>query len=146
MVVAMVPMRMVKVIAHQVIGVIAMWYGLMPAALTMTVIVAMRSAAVLGGTVGRVGAVHRQFMLVDMITVRVMHVAIVEVIGVTVVNHRDVPTIGAVLMVVVLVRVMCHVPTSPVRETFFALSRPAATTVLEFQAGARSDKGLRASS
>jgi hypothetical protein len=115
-VITVVAVRVVEVIADQVVGVIAVRHRFVPAALTMTVIVVVRAATVLRRTIRRILSIHSQLMLIDVIAVRMMQVAVVKEVGVTVVDHGGVATVRAMLVIVTFVNRVCHVLTSRAGE------------------------------
>jgi hypothetical protein len=88
-VVAVIAVRMVKMAVDQVVGVIAMRHLLVPATLG----VGMTGPAVgwLGMTL-RMPGVHRDHVLIDVIAVRMVKMALVEIVDVIVVAHRDMAT------------------------------------------------------
>ena len=107
MVVAVVLVRVVQAPVDEVVGVIVVRDGLVPAAGTV---------GVAGGIVGGVGvpvgmfAVDCDGVLVDVVVVRMVEVPVVQVVDVPVVSHGGVATAGTMLMVVLLVdRVFGHV-------------------------------------
>lgn len=98
MIVAVVAVRMVKVPGDAIIHVVAVRYRFMAAARAMHVAGLMPTAAVVGGAALRVLARHLDHMLVDMTFVRVMEVAIVQVVGMATMAHRRVSAAGPMLM------------------------------------------------
>ena len=91
----MIAMGMMQPSTHQVIDVIAMGHRLMPAGWPMLV-----RAAGLRRALHGIGGVDRDRVLIDMILVRVMQVAIMEIIGMAIVLYRSMATVGAVLVTV----------------------------------------------
>jgi hypothetical protein len=91
-------MRMVKVSVHHVIHVIAMGNRLVAALCTVPVFGAVCTAVVAVGAVGRIPGADIQFVLVHMSLVKGVQVAIVNVIGVSVVQDRRMTTVLAMLM------------------------------------------------
>jgi hypothetical protein len=107
-VVAVVLVRVVQATIDEVVGVIVVRDGLVPA------LGAVDMAA--GIVVDSVGvpmwmlAVNCDGVLVDVVVVRMVEVPVVEVVDVPFVSHGGVPTAGTVLVVVLLVhRVVGHV-------------------------------------
>jgi hypothetical protein len=92
----MIAVRMMQPSAHEVIDVITMGHGFVSAGWAMLV-----RAASLRRALDRIGGVDRDGVLVDMIFVRVMEVAVVEIIGVAVVADRRMPAVGTMLVGVV---------------------------------------------
>lgn len=92
-VVAMIAVRMMQPSAHDVIDVITMGHGFVSAGWPMLV----RTARLRGALDGIVG-VDRDGVLIDMILVRVMKVAIMEIIDVAVMADRRMPTVGTMLV------------------------------------------------
>jgi hypothetical protein len=95
-------MRMVKVSVHHVIHVIAMGNRLVAALCTVPVFGAVCTAVVTVGAVGRIPGADIQLVLVHMSFVKGVQVAIVNVIGVTVVQDRRMTTVLAMLMRMVI--------------------------------------------
>lgn len=96
--------RMMEPALHEVIRVIAVRDGFVTAARTVDVFCVMRAASRL--TAIGIGGVHRQRVLVVMTLVRVVQVAVVQVIDVPVVLDRRVAAAGPVLMIVMFVGVV----------------------------------------
>jgi len=81
---------------HQVVHVVSMRHGFMPAVGSMDVIGLVRSAVVVRRAAILVCFICVQFVFVNVISVHVMQMAVVEVIGMAIVLDGRVPTIGAV--------------------------------------------------
>ena len=96
MIIAMIAVGMMQPSAHQVIDVIAMGHRLVPAGRPMLVRTARLRRALDG-----IGGVDRDGVLIDMIFVRVMEVAVVEIIDVAVMADRRMPAVGTMLVGVV---------------------------------------------
>jgi hypothetical protein len=96
-------MRMVKVSVHHVIHVIAMGNRLVAALCTVPVFGAVCTAVMTVGAVGRIPGADIQFVLVHMSLVKRVQMAVVNVIGVPVVQDRNMTAVLAMLMRVVLV-------------------------------------------
>jgi hypothetical protein len=94
-IVAVSAMRMMQMAIHQVINMVAMRHGFVAAVSTVSVGLLMGRAAVVRRTLLRIRRGHLNLMVVHMIAVSVMQVAIVKIIGVAVVFHRDVPAVWA---------------------------------------------------
>jgi len=104
-VVAVVAVRMVQVASDQVIDVIAVRHRLVATTGTVNVILVVAGTAVARRTLGRVGRVHRQSVLVDhAATVLMVQMAVVQVIDVSLVDDSRMATLRAVLVRMVLVR------------------------------------------
>jgi hypothetical protein len=73
---------MVKMTLDQVVGVIAMWNRLVTASWTVSVISSMGPAIVAGGMRSGMACVDCNHVLIHMIFVRMVQVAIVQVVGV----------------------------------------------------------------
>jgi len=97
-VVAMVAVSVVQVVAHQVIDMVSVRYRWVAAVGAVNMAVAMSRALVGRGAFFGIIRTHLNVMFFDMVAVLVMQVAIVEIIGVTVMHHRRVAAIRAVLM------------------------------------------------
>jgi hypothetical protein len=103
-VVAVVAVRVVQVAADEVIGVVAVGHGLVAAAGAVLVGLVVAVAGVGRRAGGRVGGADRQAVLLDAAAVGVVQVAVVQVIDVVFVLDGGVAAAGAVLVVVVFVR------------------------------------------
>jgi hypothetical protein len=91
MIIAVVAVRMMQVSLDQIIGVIPVRHRFMAAARAMAMSCIMAAAAVVRrAALGIVGA-HFHDMLVDVILVRMMQMAVVEIIDVSLMSNRDVP-------------------------------------------------------
>ena len=88
--------RMVQMALHQVIDMVAVGHGFVPAVGAVNVIGFMRAAVVLGRASILVGLVGRQCVFVHMIAVNVMQVAVVEIIGVAIVVDGGMAAIRSV--------------------------------------------------
>jgi len=95
-------MRMVKVSVHHVIQVIAMGNRLVAALCTVPVFGAVCTAVMTVGALGRIGAADLEGMLVHMALVKRVQMAVVNVIGVPVVQDRNMTAVLAMPMRVVL--------------------------------------------
>jgi hypothetical protein len=98
-VVAVVTVRMVEVISNEVINVIAVGYGLMPAARAVDVVGIMPVAGMGRGTVRRIRGAYFKDVLVDVISVEVMEVAVVKIIDVVTMTNGCMAAAGSMLMV-----------------------------------------------
>lgn len=98
----------VQVSVDEVTDVVAVGHGFVTAAGSVYVVGRMAAALVVGGAC--VGVFRRDLdaMLVDVVTVRMMKVAIVEVVDVPVVPHAGVTAVLIVLVGVVLVLFAAH--------------------------------------
>jgi hypothetical protein len=98
----MAAMGMMQVALDQVIDMVAVRHGLMAAARTVFVASLMAAAIMVRGAgVGIVGG-HVDHMLVEMVAVRVMQVAVVEIVHVIAVPDRGVAATWSVLVRVVV--------------------------------------------
>lgn len=99
----MVPMGMVQMAVHQIIGVIAVRHGLVAASRPMPVIAIVTRTAMLGRAAVRVVCAHGDHVLVDMIVVRVVQVSVVEIVDVTVMSYGRMAAPWTMLMGMILV-------------------------------------------
>ena len=102
MVVAVITVRMVQVPVYQIVHMVTMGYRGMAATRSMYVIGCMTGALVLwraGVGVRRGDANH---MFIDMVAVRMVHMAIVQVVNMAFMLNSDVPAIGSMLVVMVV--------------------------------------------
>jgi hypothetical protein len=89
---------MMQMAGYNVIRVPGVRYRFMAAAGAVFVCALVLAALVLGGaTVGMLGA-RRQLVLVHMIVMHVVHVTLMQIVGVPFVFHTGMPTSGAVRM------------------------------------------------
>jgi hypothetical protein len=105
-------MGVVQVTVHQVIRMIAMGDGFMPAVGSMPVAGFVSPAVVIGRAIGRVPAVHLEPVIVDVILMGMVHVPVVQIVGVPVVHHGCMPAAGAMFVRMVRVGVVCHLLSS----------------------------------
>jgi hypothetical protein len=98
-IVAMIAVRVMQVPVHQIVNVIAVRDGFMAAARAM-----LMRAFYLGRAARWIGPINRNRMLIDVITVHVMQVAVVQIIHVSLVADRGMPAVGT--MLVSMVRVL----------------------------------------
>jgi hypothetical protein len=96
MVIAMIAMGMVQPSIHEVIDVVPVRHGLVPAGRAMLV-----RAAGLWRALHGIGGTDRDDMFIDVILVHVMEMAIMEIIDMTVVTDRRMPTVGTMSVGVV---------------------------------------------
>ena len=98
MVVAVIAMRMVQVPRNMIIDMIAVRHRFMAAARAMGMIGFVATAAMIRGAVIRIAAGDADHMLVDMAFVRVVKMAVMQVVDVIAVAHGRVPATGPMLM------------------------------------------------
>lgn len=122
----MIPVGMMKMSVNQVIDMVAMRNGLVTAVGAMLVRLVMASALVGRGAVGRVLGVDRDLVFLDAILGHVVQMAIVEVIGVTVMLNGGVTAIRSVLVVMVFVMMMVCQDQSPSSLTAGGLTSSSA--------------------
>jgi len=103
MVVAVVTVRMVKASVDEIADMVAMGYGLMPAAGPMNVPRLMPVAHEIRRAGVRIAIAHFNFVLVDMVAENVVKVTIVDVVNVIAMPDRSMTAARAVLMRVILV-------------------------------------------
>jgi hypothetical protein len=101
MVVAVVTVRVVQVAIHQVINVITMGYRLMTAVWAVYMIGGVAGALMVWRAALGVVSVHRQAVLVDMVTVHMVQMAVMQEINVAIVLDSRMATPGFVLVTVV---------------------------------------------
>jgi hypothetical protein len=101
MIVAMIAVRMVQVSVDKVIDVIAMRHRLMSASGAMHMPRLVAAAAVIRGALVGIFRTHLDRMLIHVIAVRMMEMAIMQIIDVIAVANGCVATAGAMLMVVI---------------------------------------------
>jgi len=99
-VVAMITMGMMKVAIDQVIDVVAVRYGLVPASRTMNVARIMAAAIVVGRTLIRVFRADFERVFVHMIAMRMVQMSIMQIIDMVAMPDGGMSAVGAMLMVV----------------------------------------------
>jgi hypothetical protein len=104
----MVLMHMVEMTIHEVVRMIAVRNGFMAAARAVLVTAHM-AAGMSRSTFCRIGGIHFQLMLVDMIAMDVVHMAIVKEALVPIVHDGGVAALISMLMRVSLMNFMTHV-------------------------------------
>jgi len=107
-VVAVAAVRVVKVPRDEVVHVISMRHGRVPALCRVDVVGGVPRAAMRRRARGRVRRADLEHVLVDMIVVAVMEMTIVQVVDVVAVTDRDMAAIGSVNVVVVRMGVVAH--------------------------------------
>lgn len=103
MVVAVAVVGMVQMAVHQVVDVISVRHRLVAASGSVGVIGTMPAALVTAGAGGRVGLIDTDRVLAHVLFVRMVEVAVVQIVHMTLVNDRGVLALGAVDMLVVRV-------------------------------------------
>jgi hypothetical protein len=101
------PVRAVEMAVDDVVDVIAVRHRFVPATLPMLMIIRVASARMALRTPRRIRVRHPELVLVDVITVHVVHVPIMQVIRVTLVVDLRVPASRAVRVRVAAVRRAC---------------------------------------
>jgi hypothetical protein len=101
-IIAVTVVRVMQVAIDEVVGVITVRDGLVAAATTVCgAATGVAFAVPLRRAPQRMSQVDSEHMLIDVTCVRVMHVAVVQEVGVVIVLHGHVTTVGAVLVRVV---------------------------------------------
>lgn len=95
-VVAMPAVRVVEVLANEIVDVVAMGNLLVTAIGAMNMCGLMPAADVLGRAIHRVGGADPQDMFVDVVVVGAMQMPVMQVVEVVLVLDRRVPAIGSV--------------------------------------------------
>ena len=98
MIVAVTAVRMMQVVADAIVHVIAVWNRLVAAAGAVHVTRFVATAAVVGGALVGVVGRHFDYVLVDVIAMRVVEVTIMQIIGVAAMAYCGVSAPRAVLM------------------------------------------------
>jgi hypothetical protein len=97
MVVAMIAVRMMQSSVHEVIDVVAVRYGFV----TATRAVGMPRTSHVRRALRRICLADRQHMLIDVVAMRVVHVAIVQIVDVPIVTDRGMSAIRVMLVMVI---------------------------------------------
>ncbi len=116
-IIAMVAVRMVEAAVDEVIDMVAVRNRLMPAAGPMDVPRLMTLVAIIRRALVRVSRAHFDDVLIDLVSVLMVEVAIVQVVDVITVLDREVTAVGAVMVGMLgLDRFPLTRPMSPVRN------------------------------
>jgi hypothetical protein len=110
-------MRMMQVARDEIVDVVAVGDGLVPAPGCVNVSLRMTRAAVRRRAGGRVGGANVEHALIDVAVVCVMQVAVVQIVDVVSVFDRLVAAVGAVNVLVMLVGGVIHGVFLPLGET-----------------------------
>ncbi len=103
MVIAVVAIRVMEMSVDQIVDVVSMRNGFVTAICAVLVRGIVSVALVSVGAIGGVRGVHFELVLIDVTLVKRMQMAVMQVIGMVVVNDSGVATVFAVHMCVVLV-------------------------------------------
>jgi len=103
MIITVIAMRMVKVAVDEIVDVVTVWNGLVTATRSMNVTGIMSAAAMRRRAAIGILIAHRDHVLVDMITMQVMEVPIVEIVDMVAVTDRGMAASGTVSMIMVRV-------------------------------------------
>jgi hypothetical protein len=95
-IVAMIAMGMMQMPVHQIVDVVAMRDRLVPTARAVLV-----GALYFRRAAGRIARVDADDMLIHVVAMHVMQMAVMQIVDVAVMAHRDVTAVRAVLMRVV---------------------------------------------
>ena len=90
--------RMVQMTVHKIIDVVAMWHGFVPAARAVNVACFMAVAVVIRGTNIRIDRANGNAVFILMPLVRVVQMAVVQIINVAIMFNGGVAAVRAVLM------------------------------------------------
>ena len=101
MVIAMIAMGMMKMIADEIVDMVAMRHGLVPAAWPVHVGRLMAATLVTRRTPVRIGRADLDLVLVDMIAMHVMQVAVMQVVDMALVQYRRMAALRPMLMSVI---------------------------------------------
>jgi hypothetical protein len=100
MIVTVAAMRVMEVSADDIVDMVTMWDPFMTARRAVSVILCMTFAGVIRRAGIRIHFAHRDCMLVDVAGMRIVHVTVMKIIGMTVVRYGVVSTTGAVRVIV----------------------------------------------
>ncbi|MEP7455840.1 hypothetical protein [Phyllobacterium sp. SB3] len=103
MIVAVIPMRMMQVTIDKIINVIAMWHGLMATIRSVDVRGIMTGATVLRRAFRRVLLTDLDDVFIDMVAVRMVKMAVMQIINMVAVTYGSVTATGFVFVIVVMV-------------------------------------------
>jgi hypothetical protein len=103
MVIAMTIMWMMKVAIDQIIDMFTVRHSLMPAAGAMYMLLRMPRAPMFGGAILRVDSRYTDHMFINMVVMRMVQVAIVQIIHMTVMHDACMPAFRTVRMGMIFV-------------------------------------------
>lgn len=115
-VIAMPVVRVMEVPLDEVVDVIAVRHGIMAAAGTVDVVGRMSLAGVSGRTRRRIGGVHGDRALVDMVSMHRVEMTIMKVVDMVTMADRGVTAADTVDVVVVSVGLVAH-PSPPLSDS-----------------------------
>ena len=101
-------MRVMEMTVHQVVHVIAMRNGLVPAPRAVLVTGVVRVAGMIGRAVGRVRSADRQLVFVHVVRVGMVEMTIVQVVDVALVAKGEVAAVFAMRVFVAVVPIAGH--------------------------------------
>jgi hypothetical protein len=99
---------MMQVRAHDEVAMIAVRHALVSAAFAVTVPALVLAARVRRRARRRIGGVDGELVLVDVTAVKIVQVAVVEIVGVALVLNGAMAAAGAVRVLVLAVRLAAH--------------------------------------
>ena len=116
MIVAVIPVRMMQMTVHQVVYMVPMRYGFVPAARAVDVTWFVTCANVVRRAAHRIGITHVNRVLVYVVSVNVVHVPVMQKVHVVAVFDGRVPAAGTVLVCMFWVNVAAHdaIPFRPI--------------------------------
>jgi hypothetical protein len=103
MIVAMVAVRMVEVPIHQIVDMVAVRHGLVPAIGPVNVAWVVAGAVMIGRADVGIRCGHSQHMFIDVISMHMVQMTIMQVVDMPVVFDREMSAAGAMLMNMVFV-------------------------------------------
>ncbi|WP_157991666.1 hypothetical protein [Caldimonas tepidiphila] len=103
MVVAVIAVRVVQVTVDQIVDMITVRHRLMSTSWAMDVAGLVALTTMRGGADIRIGGVDSNYVLVDMVAMRMVQVAVVKVVDMVLVQHRSVAAVGAMLVIMMRV-------------------------------------------
>ena len=101
--------RVMEMLADEIVDVIAMWNLLVTAIGAMNMRGLMPTADVLGRAIRRVSGAYPEDMLVDVIAVGVMQMPVMQIVDVALVLDRRVPAIGSMRVGVACVNAVLRI-------------------------------------
>lgn len=108
---------------HQIVGMIAVGYGLVAAVGPMTMPLIVNAASVRGRTLRHVASTYPNRMLVNVVAVHVVQVPVVKIVGMSFVLDRGMPALGTVDVGVILVNLMSVHVDGPLRDSVLFVAR-----------------------
>ena len=115
MIVAVITMGMVQMTIHQIINMIAVRHSFMAAIRPMLMLGSMCAAIVLGRALIWIGLGNRQYVFINMVTMNMMQMTVMNIIHMAVMFYGGMPTTCLVFVIMVRVFITTRHNDSPAK-------------------------------